>query len=204
MINIKNIKKVFDDIVALKDFSLIIEDGVSTIIVGENGAGKSTLLKLIAGILKVDNGTIDMDGEIVFENEKIKSNIFYLPDDLFFVYSDITEIMNFYKKFYKNFDIEYAKNLFLKFNLDIKRPINKYSKGMKKQASFLMAISAKTKYLLCDEVFDGVDKNAKKQLIDLINDEINTRQFTPLFTTHNINEMGDIKGKIVSLERHIA
>lgn len=73
MIKISNLSKSFTDKMVLKNLNLEIKDGEVFGLVGINGAGKSTLLRLMSGIYKADNGSILIDGEEVYENEKIKN-----------------------------------------------------------------------------------------------------------------------------------
>lgn len=71
MIEIKNLTKKFDTIVAVNDLSITFKEGVYGII-GENGAGKSTLLRLISGVYLKDKGEILVDGiETIFQQLKI-------------------------------------------------------------------------------------------------------------------------------------
>ncbi|MEE3482074.1 MAG: ATP-binding cassette domain-containing protein, partial [Lachnospiraceae bacterium] len=84
MIDISHVTKKFDDITALNNVSLTIEDGDIFGLIGTNGAGKSTLLRLMAGVLKPDSGTITIDGEDVWENAAIKQQICFIADNVFF------------------------------------------------------------------------------------------------------------------------
>ena len=61
-----------------------IRDGYVFGLIGTNGAGKSTFLRMACGILKPDEGTIQIDGEDVYENPKVKSRFFYISDDQYF------------------------------------------------------------------------------------------------------------------------
>ena len=80
MIEIKGLKKSFGAKNVLGGVSLSIPSGSVFGLVGINGAGKSTLLRLIAGVLRADEGKILADGEEIFENEKKKREFFFLPD----------------------------------------------------------------------------------------------------------------------------
>ena len=79
-----------------------------------------------------------------------------------------------------------------RFRLDPKRSIHAFSKGMKKQVSILLGLCAGTKYLLCDETFDGLDPVVRQAVKSLIAAEITERDFTPVISSHNLRELEDI------------
>ena len=84
MIEAKNLTKRFDNIVAVDHVNAMIRDGYVFGLIGTNGAGKSTFLRMASGILKPDEGTIQIDGEDVFENPKVKSRFYYIYDEQYF------------------------------------------------------------------------------------------------------------------------
>ena len=84
MIKISNLSKKYDKEKVIDNLSVIINDDCIYGLVGSNGAGKSTLLRMINGIFLPDSGHILIDDEEVFENEKIKQELVFVPDDLFF------------------------------------------------------------------------------------------------------------------------
>ena len=84
MIEIKNLEKSYDKQKVLHALNLTIPDRCVYGMVGVNGAGKSTLLRLLAGVLKADSGEILYDGQEVFENETVKKNLFFLPDEPYY------------------------------------------------------------------------------------------------------------------------
>ena len=133
MIKIENVSKRYDKENVLDNLSCTIKDGSIYGLVGANGAGKSTLLRLINGIFKVDSGSILIDGESVFENELVKQNLVFVPDDLFF-YSGYTlyDTAKYYDAMYNKFDMEYLKKLAKMLKLDMNRKISTFSKGMKR------------------------------------------------------------------------
>lgn len=161
MIEIHNLSKGFDKQNVLKNLSLTIKDGTIFGLVGINGAGKSTLLRLMSGIYKADNGVITYDGNNVYDNPNVKKDIFFLPDDPFYAMNTKgKDLLELYKTLY---DVD--EGIFYKyisqFNLSDNKPINNFSKGMKRQLFIALALSVKPKYLFLDEAFDGLDPLAR-------------------------------------------
>ncbi len=73
----------------------------------------------------------------------------------------------------------------------MKRRVNSFSKGMKKQVSILLGLCAGTKYLLCDETFDGLDPVVRQAVKSLFAAELVNRDFTPVIASHNLRELED-------------
>ena len=193
MIRVEKVCKYFDDIKAVQEVSLQIEEGSIFGLVGTNGSGKSTFLRMLAGVYKSDTGTICIDDETVYENEKIKEKIFYIPEDAYyFQNSTPLQMMEYYSSIYPLFDEEMFKTLLEKFKLDGKRRIQTFSKGMKKQVSILLGLSSQAKYLLCDETFDGLDPVMRQAVKSLFADAVVSRGLTPIIASHNLRELEDI------------
>lgn len=193
MIKIENLSKKYDKDNVIDKLNCEVKDGCIYGLVGSNGAGKSTLLRLINGIFKADSGSILIDGEEVFENEKIKQELVFVPDDLFF-YPGYTllDTAKYYEAMYKKFDMEYLKKLAGILKLDLNRKINTFSKGMKRQCALICALSTKAKYMFFDETFDGLDpviRNTMKKIMASLMEEENT---TIVMTSHNLRELEDI------------
>jgi ABC-type multidrug transport system, ATPase component len=193
MIEAIKTKKSFGDIEAVQDISAQIREGAVFGLVGTNGAGKSTFLRMMAGVLKPDEGQILIDGEAVFENEDAKKKLFFISDEqYFFPNTTPKDMMEYYAMIYQDFDKHKFENYIEKFGLDMKRKINTFSKGMKRQVSVLLGICANTKYLLCDETFDGLDPVMRQAVKSIFVSEIMNRDFTPIVASHNLRELEDI------------
>jgi ABC-2 type transport system ATP-binding protein len=193
MIEAVNVSKRFRDIKAVDNISATIKEGTVFGLIGTNGAGKSTFLRMACGILKPDSGEVLIDGLSVYENEEAKSKIFYISDDQFFLANATSNDMkNFYKAFYKNFDVIRFDDLMKKFDLDTNRKINTFSKGMKKQVSIISGICSNTEYLFCDETFDGLDPVVRQAVKSIFANEIEERNMTPIVASHNLRELEDI------------
>ena len=193
MIEIKNVSKAFDDIKALDSVTATINDGQVFGLIGTNGAGKSTLMRILCGVLKSDEGTVTIDNEEVYDSEKIKSQMFYISDEQHFLLNATPKDMcEYYSNYYDGFDKERLYELLARFGLDKNRRINTFSKGMKKQLSVLLGVCAGTKYLLCDETFDGLDPVMRQAIKSLFAAEITDRGLTPIVASHNLRELEDI------------
>lgn len=193
MIEIKNVSKRFDSLLALDQINATINEGHVFGLIGTNGAGKSTLLRALCGILKADEGEILVDGEAIYENVNAKSKIFYISDDqYFFPNGTPMDMVQYYRVFYPAFDEERFLSLLGVLKLDKDRRINTFSKGMKKQLSVILGICAGTKYLLCDETFDGLDPVIRQAVKSLFIKEIEERGLTPIIASHNLRELEDI------------
>lgn len=192
MIEFKGVTKRFGTLEAVSQMTGVIQEGNVFGLVGTNGAGKSTFLRMIAGVLKPDEGEILIDGQSVYENVSVKQKIFFISDDsYFFSNSTAKEIMEYYRIFYPCYDEQRFHELMEKFDLDEKRRIHTFSKGMKKQVSIILGICANTKYLLCDETFDGLDPVIRQAVKSLFAMEIMNRDFTPVIASHNLRELED-------------
>lgn len=193
MIEVTNITKSFDDIKAIDSVSASIQEGQVFGLIGTNGAGKSTFLRMLCGVLKPEAGTVTIDGEDVYENEELKQKVFYISDEqYFFRGSTPVEMRDYYANVYDNYDKEKFNTLLKKFGLDENRKISTFSKGMKKQLSVILGISANTKYLLCDETFDGLDPVMRQAVKSLFAAEMEDNGMTPIIASHNLRELEDI------------
>ena len=192
MLEINNVVKSFDKRNVLDGVNITIDGGSIFGLVGVNGAGKTTLLRCISGIYMTDEGNVLFDGRDTFRNEEIRKDIFFANDDPYYpLASNIRSLKEFYASFYPLDEQMYRKILEL-FGLDENKPINSFSKGMKRQTLLLFALSVKPKLLLLDEAFDGLDPivrhNLKKALYDFIEED----HATVIISSHNLKELEDI------------
>ena len=163
---------------AVDNISATIEEGHVFGLIGTNGAGKSTLLRLLAGVLKADSGSVTVDGEGIYDNPAAKAKLFYISDEQYF-YKNGTprDMLRLYQTYYSEFDRKKWEELTGKFGLDVKRKINTFSKGMKKQLSV---------------TFDGLDPVMRQAVKSLFAHEIEARGMTPIIASHNLRELEDI------------
>lgn len=202
MIEVKDIVKRFNDVTAIDKVNFSIQENTVFGLLGTNGAGKSTLLRMAAGIIKPDEGSIMIDGEAVWDNLAAKKQIFYISDDQFYFQNgNAEEIAAYYSSYYDGFETEKFKDYLKRFDLDSRRKMKTFSKGMKKQISILLGICSNVKYLLCDETFDGLDPVMRQGIKSIFLQEMELRPLTPIIASHNLRELEDICDYIGVLHR---
>ena len=173
----------------LEDISMSVPDGKVLGLVGTNGSGKSTLLRLMSGVYVPDSGSVQYDGEDV-TIPRVRENIFFLPDDPFFAGQTTGKgIFDIYKTFYPSLDLELYRTLLARFKLDENAHQRNFSKGMRRQFYIALALSARPKYLLLDEAFDGLDAFTKKTVIEEINRSVEENNSTVVISSHALSEL---------------
>ena len=193
MIEVRNLTKRFGDFTALDRLSMTVPTGTVYGLVGPNGAGKSTVIRHLTGIYRQDEGTATVDGQEIFENPGVKSRIAYIPDDIFyFNTASITDMAKFYAGVYPTFSWERFETLKGAFDLDLKRPMRRFSKGMQKQAAFWLCMAMRPEILILDEPVDGLDPVMRRQVWSIIMGDIAENGTTVLVSSHNLRELEDV------------
>ena len=193
MIEIKHITKSFDGCKAVEDVSVTIKEGQVFGLIGTNGAGKSTTLRIMTGIMKPDAGEALVDEEPVYRNVGRKERITFIPDEPYFFSSATPVTMaQYYASIYPAFEMAQFYEWLDKFGLEKTRRIATFSKGMKKQLIMLLSICTHTKYLICDETFDGLDPVMRQSVKSMIASQMEERGLTCVIAYHNLRELEDI------------
>ncbi|SIS57930.1 ABC transporter ATP-binding protein [Salimicrobium flavidum] len=193
MIEVRNAMKTFQSETVIRDVSLSVRNGSIYGLLGSNGAGKTTLLRMMAGILRTNSGEMKIDGEDIFENNRLKETMIFLQDDLYF-FSQYTpkQMARFYRETYPSWDEERYAGMKQSLGLDENKKINKFSKGMKRQVAFWLALSAKPEVMILDEPFDGLDAVVRKTIKSMILEDVAERSMTVIISSHNLKEVEDI------------
>ena len=202
MIKAENIVKKFDQFTALNGISCNIPSGCIYGMVGSNGAGKSTFLRLMSGVYRPDEGQITIDGEPVYENPAAKGKIAFVPDELYFLPGATMDRMAaLYQSIYPNFDHERYAYLAEAFGLNPRKQLNTFSKGMRRQAAIILAISCKPDYLFMDETFDGLDPVMRNLVKGLICQDVAERNATAVIASHSLRELEDTCDQLALLHK---
>lgn len=202
MIKADNVTKKFGDFSAISNMTCTIPEGCIYGLVGSNGAGKSTFLRLITGVYKPEKGKVLFNDTDVWNNPDIKKCFVYVPDDLFFLAnSSLKRMASLYSSSYDTFDYKRFNDLCSLFNLCPSANINTFSKGMKRQAATILALSCKTKYIFFDETFDGLDPVIRNLVKKVIYADVCDRNATVVITSHSLRELEDTCDQLALLHK---
>ena len=202
MVKLTGVTKKFGDFTALDNIDLVIPKGTSFGLLGSNGAGKSTILRLLSGIYRAEGGSVSIDGQEVFDNVDIKSRVFFINDETVqFGSFTVKQLKNYYKGFYPSFSDEVFGSLLETVKLPENKNIDRFSKGMKRQAIVITGLASGADYLLLDEAFDGLDPTmriiVKRMLVDAMLD----RKLTTIISSHNLKEINEVCDSVALLHQ---
>ncbi len=192
-VNVRNVDKSFGTKKAVSNVDLYITPGTMHGLLGSNGAGKTTFMKTLMGIYKPDSGEVMFDEKSIYENTEMKSEVIFIQDiPFFFASATLNKMAEFYRGIYPRWSEKRFQQLTRHFKLDPNQNLNALSKGMRRQASFILAISSRPKVMLLDEPFDGLDPIIRQQVKNLLLQDIASHNMTVIASSHNLREMEDI------------
>lgn len=200
MIEIKDLRKQFDQLPVLNGINLRIGNGEITAIVGPNGAGKTTLIKSVLGLVKPQGGTIVIDGEALNGHWAYREKIGYMPQAARFPENLRVEELIFLMKDLRGRPANLDEELFEKFNLatELKKPLRTLSGGTRQKLSAMLAFLFHPQIYILDEPTAGLDPVASSILKDKIRREKALGK-TIILTSHIMSELEELADNIVFL-----
>jgi ABC-2 type transport system ATP-binding protein len=202
-----NLTKEYNDLVALKNLHLTIEEGECFGYIGPNGAGKTTTIRILATLLRPTYGEARVCGHVVgYESRLIRPLIGYVPD-FFGAYEDmvVQEYLEFFASAYGITgdartrvvgDVLELTDLAYKRDSDV----DSLSRGMKQRLSIARVLLHDPKVLLLDEPASGLDPRARVEIRELLK-ELHHMGKTILISSHILHELAELCTSIGILER---
>ncbi len=199
LLEIKNLSKKYDKKEVLKDINLKITNGKIIGLLGKNGAGKTTLIKLINDLLTPTSGEILVKGnKIGVESKKVIS---YLPERTYLnKQMKVSEVIDFFKDFYEDFDEKKATKLLKDLDLDINQHLSKMSKGMQEKVQLVLVMSRKADLYILDEPLGGVDPATRDYILDTILSNFNENA-SVIISTHLISDIERILDEVIFIDK---
>ncbi|HHF58597.1 MAG TPA: ABC transporter ATP-binding protein [Thermoplasmatales archaeon] len=211
MIEVRNLRKVYENVLALDDVSFEVSEGEAFAFLGPNGAGKTTTIKILMGFIYPDLGYAKIFGKDVFRHGKeIRKRIGYLPEEMGF-YDQLSayENLNFYARLFGVPKAEREKRIEESLErvslLERKdSPVREYSHGMKQRLGIAQSLINNPDLLIYDEPTSGLDPRSSYEIREMIKGFVKEGK-TLFLSSHLLYEVQQIcetvaiinKGKIV-------
>jgi len=195
MISIKNINKIYDNLTALHDVNLDINQGEFIALVGMSGGGKSTLLRLIAGLEKPTSGSVTIDQA----GSKSLMRVMFQEDRLL-PWMSVLDNLSFGSKD-KNTKA-HAQDLLELVELSeyARHYPSQLSGGQKQRVALARALMSHPKILLLDESLGALDALTRRKMQDLILDICQKQNLTTILVTHDVEEAARMANRIVVMK----
>ncbi|WP_262122018.1 ABC transporter ATP-binding protein [Anaerococcus sp. Marseille-Q5996] len=175
--------------------------GYITGIIGGNGAGKTTLINSILNIIKADSGSIYVDDNKINDESFIyKDKIGVVLDSNFFPSFWTSETLETaISPFYNNWSHKKYMNYIDIFNLDKEKTISSLSKGMQMKLMLAVALAHNSETLILDEPTSGLDPISRNELLEILQEFVQTERNSVIFSTHITNDLEKIADYIIYL-----
>ena len=200
MIRTENLCKDFDEVKAVRNLNLKVEEGEIYGFLGPNGAGKTTTILMLLGILKPSRGKIYLFGEELSRNLlSLKSRIGVVSEKQY-LYKEMTagEYLDFFAELYgvRNRKKRIEELLEAVGLLEvINRKVGAFSRGMQQKLGFARALLHDPDLLILDEPVSGLDPTGIKQIRDLVREE-NRKGRTVFISSHLLSEVERLCGRV--------
>ena len=212
LLELKNIKKTFDENVNIKNLSLSVEKGEVIVILGPSGCGKSTLLRCINGLETIQGGEILLDGEVISNRKKDmhlirqKIGMVFQSYDLFPHLTVMKNLLLGPRHAHEmNFNIEESKKeaeMWLE-RVGLADKKNAYprqlSGGQKQRVAIVRMLCMHPEVMLFDEVTAAIDPEMVREVLDVMMNLANDRK-TMLIVTHQMQFARAVADKVVFMD----
>ncbi|MCG2587869.1 ABC transporter ATP-binding protein [Rhodohalobacter sulfatireducens] len=213
MIEIKNLKKSFGDLLVWEGVSFTIEEGDITAIIGRSGCGKSVLLKHINALLTPDEGEIIIDEKNIFDLDYVDKRLLRQKFGVLFQGSALFDSINTFENvafplryFTNQNEEEIHENVMraLRYvNLEnaAQQETAELSGGMRKRVGLARAIILEPKYIMYDEPTSGLDPQTADEINGLILDMARQFDVTSIVVTHDMHSVLEVADKVAFLDQ---
>ena len=199
LVEFKNLSKNYGTKQALVDVNITFEKGKIYGLLGPNGSGKTTMIKIINDLLQPSGGEILVNGkEPGIDSKKIIS---YLPERTYLnMNMKVSELIQFFKDFYDDFDEEKATKLLEKLKINKTDRLKNMSKGTKEKVQLIMVMSRKAELYILDEPIGGVDPASRDYILDTILTNFNEGA-SIIICTHLIADIEKILDQVIFINQ---
>jgi ABC-2 type transport system ATP-binding protein len=199
-VSVDSLRRRYRGHLALDDVSFQIEGPSITGLLGRNGAGKSTLMRILAAQEQPSSGTVRVLDGPVWENGAVLRGIALVREDQEYPDMKVGQIVRAASWFHPNWCDDLAAEMLHEFELPLRRPVKKLSRGMRSALGVVVGIAARAEVTLLDEPYAGLDAVARKMFYDRLLGDFAAHPRTVLLSTHLIDEAADLMEHVILMD----
>ena len=199
MVEAKMVGKRYMRKQAVKDVSLVLEDGKIYALLGPNGSGKTTFMKMVAGLVKPTSGELYYDnGAIGVESKK---KVAYMSTEPFFYsYMTVKDVGKYFEDFFEDFSMARYEELIKRMDLNMEDKAKELSSGLAAKLKLAATLARDAQLYMLDEPLNGVDIIAREQVLHTIV-ECATEGKTLIISSHLVDELEAIVDSVVFMKQ---
>ncbi len=194
-----NLTRKFGDTTALNGVNLCLDEPKIYGLLGRNGAGKTTLLRLITNYIQPTEGSITLDEQNVWENEKAQHQIFLVTETSYFAEMNAHKLIQLMSEIYPSFDKQQCLDYAKRFELDLNKKYTALSTGYKSVLRAVLSLSVHTPFLFLDEPTLGMDAFHRELFYKLLIESYSESPSCILLSTHLISEVEGLLENVIIL-----
>lgn len=195
-----NLTRKFGDTTALNGVNLCLDEpkiyGYSV----ETAAGKTTLLRLITNYIQPTEGTITLDEQNVWENEKAQHQIFLVTETSYFAEMNAHKLIQLMSEIYPSFDKQQCLDYTKRICLDLNKKYTALSTGYKSVLRAVLSLSVHTPFLFLDEPTLVMDAFHRELFYKLLIESYSESPSCILLSTHLISEVEGLLENVIILD----
>lgn len=195
-----NLTRKFGDTTALNGVNLCLDEPKIYGLLGRNGAGKTTLLRLITNYIQPTEGSITLDEQNVWENEKAQHQIFLVTETSYFAEMNANNLIQLMSEIYPSFDKQQCLDYAKRFELDLNKKYTALSTGYKSVLRAVLSLSVHTPFLFLDEPTLGMDAFHRELFYKLLIESYSESPSCILLSTHLISEVEGLLENVIILD----
>lgn len=199
----EDLSKCYGKIVAVDGLTLKVKEGSIMGLIGPNGAGKTTTIKMILGLMKPDEGHVEVFGQNPWDNSNVRSQIGVVYEKPFFPTNE--KVLDYLERVCRVFGVDESRALDVLKLVDLKeacfRAIKALSAGMLQKFAIAHAIIHEPKFVIADEITSNLDPKARSSLLDLILQLHKDQKATFLLSSHILPELSRVCDSVTIINK---
>jgi ABC-2 type transport system ATP-binding protein len=202
-IDVNKLTQTYGEVTALDDITFSLDGGKIYGLLGRNGSGKTSLLSVLAAFRRADSGEVRIDGQPVWENPAITSQIAFIREsgDTVEDSEKAKEALRFAEYLRPNWDAGYAAKLIEKFQVPMSTKIGDMSRGQRSALGIVLGLAARAPLTMFDETYLGLDAPSRYAFYDEILSDYMAHPRTFIISTHLIEEVSQIFEEVLIIDK---